>query len=85
MKINIIDEFGKKTFYGTKRMQVLSQPIRFRNLGDMFLIHYFKINSFFFFKKVNSANYTLLLHKIHLIMTFFFKFTLNDLLQMRQN
>ena len=27
-------------------MQVSSQPIRFRNLGDMFLIHYFKINSF---------------------------------------
>ena len=47
MKINIIDEFGKKTFHGTKRMQVLSQPIRFENLGDMFLIHYFKINIFF--------------------------------------
>ena len=46
MKINIIDEFGKKTYNGTKRMQVLSQPIRLRNLGDMFLIHYFKINSF---------------------------------------
>ena len=42
----LVDEFGKKTCHGTKRMQVLSQPIRFRNYGDMFLIHYFKINSF---------------------------------------
>ena len=42
MKINIIDEFGKKKCHGTKRMQVSSQPIRFRNLGDMFLLHCFK-------------------------------------------
>ena len=61
MKINIINEFGKKTCHGTKQMQVSSQPIRFRNLGDMFLIHYFKINNFF--KKLNSANHMLLLQK----------------------
>ena len=46
MKINIIDEFGTKTCHGTKRMQVSSQPIRFKNLVDMFLIHYFKIKTF---------------------------------------
>ena len=32
----MIDGFGK--------------PIRLRNLGDSFLIHYFMINSFFFLK-----------------------------------
>ena len=42
-------------------MQVSFQPIRFRNLGDMFLIHYFKIN--YFFKNLNSANHMLLLQK----------------------
>ena len=54
MKINIIDEFRKKTCQDTKRMQVLSQPIRFRNLGDMFLIYYFKITVFQKFKFCES-------------------------------
>ena len=32
-------------------MNVLSQPIRFRNLGDKFLIHYFMMNSCIFLLK----------------------------------
>ena len=56
MKINIIDEFGKKTCHGTKQMQVLSQHIRFRNLGDMFLNHYFKSTKLVSFQCKESWN-----------------------------
>ena len=42
---NISYEFGKKMCHSKERVKVSFQPIRFRNLGDRFLIHYFMIKS----------------------------------------
>ena len=39
----------------------------FVNLGKRFLIHYFMINSFFFFYNLNSSYHTPLLYIIHLM------------------